>query len=96
MKGYFDMASINYDYLEDAELYNSGLIEEKMLEMYKKGQFESAKGSVLKVSEESKNSSNKTRARKILGLKDEDDSSEEKEKLSSSSSKEMSSESDAK
>ena len=66
------------------------------LEMYKKGQFESAKGSVLKVSEESKNSSNKTRARKILGLKDEDDSSEEKEKLSSSSSKEMSSESDAK
>ena len=31
------MASINYDYLEDAELYNSGLIEEKMLEMYKKG-----------------------------------------------------------
>lgn len=37
MKGYFDMASINYDYLEDAELYNSGLIEEKMLEMYKKG-----------------------------------------------------------
>lgn len=30
------MASINYDYLEDAELYNSGLIEEKMLEMYKK------------------------------------------------------------
>ena len=31
------MASINYDYLEDADLYNSGSIEEKMLEMYKKG-----------------------------------------------------------
>lgn len=65
------------------------------LEMYKKGQFESAKGSVMKVAEESKNSSNKKRARKILGLKDEDDSSEKKEN-SSSGSKESSSASDAK
>ena len=65
------------------------------LEMYKKGQFESAKGSVMKVAEESKNSSNKKRARKILGLKDEDDSSEKKEN-SSSGSKEASSASDAK
>ena len=65
------------------------------LEMYKKGQFESAKGSVMKVAEESKNSSNKKRARKILGLKDEDDSSEKKEN-SSSGAKESSSASDAK
>ena len=65
------------------------------LEMYKKGQFESAKGSVMKVAEESKNSSNKKRARKILGLKDEDDSSEKKEN-SSSGSKESSSALDAK
>lgn len=65
------------------------------LEMYKKGQFESAKGSVMKVAEESKNSSNKKRARKILGLKDEDDSSEKKEN-SSSGAKESSSALDAK
>ena len=52
------------------------------LEMYKNGRFETAKPAVEKIANEEKKSANKTRARKILGLPEEEPSEEKEVKKS--------------
>ena len=66
MKPAFADVAVLYVQSKDAQLAALGL------DMYKTGRYETVKSAVKTLAEDKKNSSNRTRARKLLGLDDED------------------------
>lgn len=66
MKPAFADVAVLYVQSKDAQLAALGL------DMYKAGRYETVKSAVKTLAEDKKNSSNRTRARKLLGLDDED------------------------
>ncbi|MCQ2592812.1 MAG: HEAT repeat domain-containing protein [Treponema sp.] len=50
------------------------------LDLYKNGRYEEAKENVLKIAEDKKANSNKTKARKLLGMDEDDDKDKDKDK----------------
>lgn len=66
MKPAFSEAAILYVQSKDAQLVALGL------DMYKTGRYETVKSAVKTLAEDKKNSANRKRARKLLGLEDED------------------------
>jgi len=50
------------------------------LDLYKNGRYKDAEGSVLKIAEEKKNSGNKTRAQKLLGIDEEEEKKADEKK----------------
>lgn len=66
MKPAFSEAAVLYVQSKDAQLVALGL------DMYKTGRYETVKSAVKTLAEDKKNSANRKRARKLLGLEDED------------------------
>lgn len=66
MKPAFSEAAVLYVQSKDAQLVDLGL------DMYKTGRYETVKSAVKTLAEDKKNSANRKRARKLLGLEDED------------------------
>lgn len=96
MKPAFSEAAVLYVQSKDAQLVALGL------DMYKTGRYETVKSAVKTLAEDKKNSANRKRARKLLGLEDEDfeqkdqDSKADEKEASAKESDETRSSADAK